>query len=101
MRSIKELLEYFNERAGDNDLSKGLCVALKRVKLRSDVLNNENSLSPIDYVRLIDYIEINKPNTFSSLSSFGQRLLNSNYFWLKGDYKSRRKWLKKHIKLNS
>jgi hypothetical protein len=48
---------------------------------------------------LMDYIHDNRPNRFSSIGAF--LASTSLYYWPRGWKYPRRRWLNKHIKLNS
>ncbi len=90
MRSIKQLLEIMLENK--YYFYRGLCSFVSELCFNEKITSQERWF-------LHNYIIVNRPSKFSSLSAFKNR--NKAYFWKEKDIKPRIKWIKKHIKLNS
>lgn len=90
MRNIKELLELMLKN--EQGYFSGLCNWVSNLYL-SKIINLEEK------IRLINYINNNRPSKWSSLSAFKSR--NTRFYWEYKNIKPRIKWIKKHIKLNS
>jgi len=69
---------------------KGICALLAHLYQVSE------SLTAYEYCRLTKYVNENRPSKWSSYSAY--RAKGIGYFWFPGDWKIRKRWIKKQIK---
>lgn len=90
-RTIKELLQLMLDN--QNQFEYGLCRWTGNLIHMRLIGSDERNI-------LIDYINKNRPNMFSSINAFTRKIDKNPYYWDISDITPRIKWLNKHIRKN-